>query len=127
MAGTNGAGLLKFDREGRKFIAYRNNPVDPESIGQDSVISLFEDREGNLWAGLGGMGLTRLSTTPLPFKRYRHDFGDSQSTGEPLLVRSTKIVKEFYGSETTTHSTVLTALPGSPPRTGPADQERRAM
>jgi signal transduction histidine kinase/ligand-binding sensor domain-containing protein len=83
--GTNGAGLLKFDREGRRFIAYRNNPVDPESIGQDSVISLFEDREGNLWAGLGGMGLTRISTTPLPFKRYRHDFGDSHSTGEPFV------------------------------------------
>ena len=42
--GTNGAGLLKFDRERRRFIAYRNNPLDPESIGQDSVISLFEDR-----------------------------------------------------------------------------------
>jgi len=83
--GTNGAGLLKFDREERRFIAYRNNPVDPESIGQDSVISLFEDREGNLWAGLGGMGLTRFSTTPLPFKRYRHDFGDSHSTGEPFV------------------------------------------
>jgi ligand-binding sensor domain-containing protein/signal transduction histidine kinase len=83
--GTNGAGLLKFDREHRSFIAYRNNPVDPESIGQDSVISLFEDREGNLWAGLGGMGLTRFSTTPLPFKRYRHDFGDSHSTGEPFV------------------------------------------
>jgi ligand-binding sensor domain-containing protein len=83
--GTNGAGLLKFDREGRRFIAYRNNPVDPESIAQDSVISLFEDREGNLWAGLGGMGLTRISTTPLPFKRYRHDFGDSHSTGEPFV------------------------------------------
>ena len=54
--GTNGAGLLKFDREGRRFIAYRNNPVDPESIGQDSVISLFEDREGDLGAGLGGWG-----------------------------------------------------------------------
>jgi signal transduction histidine kinase/ligand-binding sensor domain-containing protein len=83
--GTNGAGLLKFDREHRTFIAYRNNPVDPESIGQDSVISLFEDREGNLWAGLGGMGLTRFSTTPLPFKRYRHDFGNPNSTGEPFV------------------------------------------
>jgi ligand-binding sensor domain-containing protein len=83
--GTNGAGLLKFDRGNRSFIAYRNNPVDPETIGQDSVISLFEDREGDLWAGLGGMGLTRFSTTPLPFKRYRHDFGDSHSTGEPFV------------------------------------------
>jgi ligand-binding sensor domain-containing protein/signal transduction histidine kinase len=83
--GTNGAGLLKFDREHRRFISYRNNPVDPESIGQDNVISLFGDREGNVWAGLGGRGLTRFSTTALPFKRYRHDFGNPNSTGEPFV------------------------------------------
>jgi ligand-binding sensor domain-containing protein/signal transduction histidine kinase len=83
--GTNGAGLLKFDREHRRFIRYRNSPADPESIGEDSVISLFVDREKNLWAGLGGMGLTRFSTTPLPFKRYRHDFGNPKSTDEPFV------------------------------------------
>ncbi|MCU1248683.1 MAG: Two component sensor histidine kinase [Edaphobacter sp.] len=82
---TNGAGLLKFDREHRRFISYRNNPLDPESIGQDNVISLFGDREGNVWAGLGGMGLSRFSTTAPPFKRYRHDFGNPNSTGEPFV------------------------------------------
>jgi ligand-binding sensor domain-containing protein len=82
---TNGAGLLKFDREHRRFISYRNNPLDPESIGQDNVISLFGDREGNVWAGLGSMGLTRFSTTALPFERYRHDFGNPNNTGEPFV------------------------------------------
>jgi signal transduction histidine kinase/ligand-binding sensor domain-containing protein len=83
--GTTGAGLLKFDREHRRFVRYRKIPGDPDSIGQDTVVKLYEDREGNIWAGLGGVGVTRFTPTPLPFKRYRHDFGDPNSTGEPFV------------------------------------------
>ena len=72
------------------------------------------------------MGLTRLSTTPLRLRDTVTISAIRRARVNPSLVRSTKIVKEFYGSETTTHSTVLTALPGLL-RTGPADQERRAM
>src|SRR5712692_262156 len=60
--GTQGAGLLKFDRERRRFVAYRNNPVDPETLPQDRIISLCEDREGNIWTGLGSMGPARFSS-----------------------------------------------------------------
>jgi hypothetical protein len=31
------------------------------------------------------MGLTRFSTKAVPFKRYRHDFGDPNSTDEPFV------------------------------------------
>jgi len=82
---TNGAGLLKFDRDHRQFIRYRNNPADTESLGQNSAISLFADREGIIWAGLGGMGPTRFATKTLPFKRYRSDFGNPESEGEPFV------------------------------------------
>ena len=33
--GTMGDGLLKFDRKGRKFIRYRNDPTNPESLGEN--------------------------------------------------------------------------------------------
>ncbi len=69
---THGAGLLKFDRDHKRFIRYRNNPLDTESLPQNNVESLFSDREGNIWAGLGRMGLARLSGKPLPFKRFQH-------------------------------------------------------
>src|SRR3954470_67404 len=46
------AGLMKFDRRNRRFISYRHDPDDPETIGDNHVIVLFEDREGNIWAGL---------------------------------------------------------------------------
>jgi PAS domain S-box-containing protein len=65
---THGAGLLKFDREHRKFVRYRYNPGDPDSLPQNNVENLFADREGGIWAGLGRMGVTHFATNPLPFK-----------------------------------------------------------
>jgi ligand-binding sensor domain-containing protein/signal transduction histidine kinase len=69
---THGDGLLKFDRDHRRFIRYRNDPGDPESLPQNNVEGLFADREGNLWAGLGRMGLALFSRRPLPFQRFLH-------------------------------------------------------
>ncbi len=82
---TNGAGLLRLDREHRRFIRYRHSSSDPYSLFQDSVISLFRDRENLMWAGLGGMGATHFATRTLPFKKYRRDFGDPTSNGEPFV------------------------------------------
>ena len=41
---THGAGLLRFDREHRRFIRYRNDPSDPDSLPQNNVENLFADR-----------------------------------------------------------------------------------
>gem|GEM_PF-2115253 len=82
---SNGAGLLKFDREHRRFIRYRNNLADPESLAQNSVREVFADQEGIIWASLGGFGLTRFTSKPLPFQRYRHDFGNPASRDEPFV------------------------------------------
>ena len=83
--GTIGAGLLKLDREHKRFIRYRNNVANAESIGEDSIGYLANDREGIMWAALGGMGLTSFVVKPLPFKRYRHDFGNPNIKGEPFV------------------------------------------
>ena len=82
---THGAGLLKFDREHRRFIRYHNNPADAESLAQDSVISLFADREGSIWGGLGRMGLTRFASKPLPFQRIPYNPGNPNSSIEPFV------------------------------------------
>jgi signal transduction histidine kinase/ligand-binding sensor domain-containing protein len=83
--GTIGAGLLKLDREHRRFVRYRNNIADTESIAENSIGALALDREGIMWVALGGMGLTSFAVNPLPFKRYRHDFGDPDIKGEPFV------------------------------------------
>src|SRR4029077_18482221 len=35
-----------------KVIRYRHHPDDPDSLDDDRVISLSQDGEGNIWAGL---------------------------------------------------------------------------
>jgi PAS domain S-box-containing protein len=81
---THGAGLLKFDREHRRFIRYRNDPSDPNSLPQNDVEDLFTDREGSVWASLGRMGVTHFATNPLPFKRIPH-LASSEGSAEPFV------------------------------------------
>jgi PAS domain S-box-containing protein len=82
---TNGAGLLKFDREHRRFVRYRHRIGDPDSLAQNSVRTLFQDGEGVMWVSLGGFGIARFTSKPQPFKRYRHDFGNPADQDEPFV------------------------------------------
>jgi PAS domain S-box-containing protein len=81
---THGAGLLKFDREHRRFIRYRNDPSDPDSLPQNNVENLFADREGSVWVSLGTMGVAHFTTNPLPFKRIPH-LDNSEGVAEPFV------------------------------------------
>ena len=83
--GTLGNGLLKFDREGRKFIRYRNDPTNPNSLGEDNVATLFQDREGNIWAGLHMMAPNRFSTRPPLFEQFRHEPGNPNSLSGTMV------------------------------------------
>ncbi len=66
--GTAAAGLMKFDRENHCFISYHHDPTDPETIGDNHVIALFEDREGNIWVGLHQEEPNHFPIRPLPFE-----------------------------------------------------------
>jgi len=77
--GTTGSGLLRLDPARSRFVRYRHNPADPESLSGDQVHALFLDREGNMWAGTNGAGANRFSPRPLPFKVYQQKLGDPDS------------------------------------------------
>ena len=81
---THGAGLLRFDRDHKRFIRYRNNPGDPESLPQNNVESLFVDREGSIWAGLGRLGLVHFGASPPTFQRFTH-LDSAESTVQPFV------------------------------------------
>ena len=66
--GTANAGLMKFDRQNRCFVSYRHDPDDPATIGDNRVIALFEDREGNIWTGLHQEEPNYFPSRPLPFE-----------------------------------------------------------
>jgi signal transduction histidine kinase/ligand-binding sensor domain-containing protein/CheY-like chemotaxis protein len=66
---TNHDGLLKFDRAHKTFVRYSTSP---SGSLPDSVETLFEDSEGNMWLG-GHAGVSRFETVPSPFVSYRHE------------------------------------------------------
>ncbi len=82
--GTTGSGLLRLDPTRSRFVRYRNNPADPESLSGDQVHALFLDREGNMWAGTNGAGVNRFSPRPLPFKVYQTEAWGSGQPGHEL-------------------------------------------
>lgn len=60
-------GLNRFD--GYRFIQYRYDPLNPESISSNTVWEIFEDSRGNLWIGTD-KGLNLFTRESERFKRY---------------------------------------------------------
>ncbi|HEY5809657.1 MAG TPA: two-component regulator propeller domain-containing protein, partial [Povalibacter sp.] len=48
---------------------YRNNPSDPQSLSGDSVVTLFQDRQGNVWVALHGMPLNLFQARTPAFRK----------------------------------------------------------
>lgn len=66
--GTFG-GLKRLDLETEQFTRYRHDPDDPNSIGHNQVISVYEDQAGVLWVGTIG-GLNRFDRVKEQFTDY---------------------------------------------------------
>ncbi|MDH3208579.1 MAG: PAS domain S-box protein, partial [Gemmatimonadota bacterium] len=73
-------GLSRFD--GYDFVTYRHIEDDPTSLRHNHVWCLLEDREGRLWAGTDGGGLSRLDPASGSFTHFRHDASDLRSLSD---------------------------------------------
>jgi signal transduction histidine kinase/ligand-binding sensor domain-containing protein/AraC-like DNA-binding protein len=71
-------GLVRFNPRTATFRHYRNDPLDPASLGHDRVVSLLRDPvqpDRILWVGTAGGGLNRLDIGAGTFTRYTTDQG----------------------------------------------------
>ncbi len=75
--GTNSRGLLRLSPRGVASLE------EPGSSSNYAITALFEDREGDLWAGSAG-GLERLRDSP--FVTYSRPEGWPSEGGDPLFV-----------------------------------------
>lgn len=75
--GTNGGGLIYFDRANGSFRQYLHNADDPNSLGNNVIVALFPDSRNNLWIGTYMGGLDRFDGKR--FIHYRYDPDDSTS------------------------------------------------
>ena len=69
-------GLNRYD--GNTFVAYKNNPDDPNTLSTSLIQNLIEDGHGDLWIGTWG-GLDKLDPTTEHFTHYRYNADNPNS------------------------------------------------
>ncbi|MFZ0593533.1 MAG: two-component regulator propeller domain-containing protein [Bryobacteraceae bacterium] len=70
-------GLYKYD--GYSLKPYRHQPGNPNSVADDTITTLYKDRDGSLWIGSKFGGLDRLDPSRDTFTHYRHDSRNPRS------------------------------------------------
>ncbi len=78
-------GLDRFDKSTGMFTHYRHSAHDNNSLGFDSMASLYDDGKGVLWIPTYGGGLDRFDKRTESFTNYRHEVGDLNSIGSNTL------------------------------------------
>ncbi len=77
-------GLIKYD--GYTLTRYQNNPKDSNSLGDNIVMSVFEDHTGLIWVGTaGGGGVNSFDPQTGKWKRYPHNPKNSNSMGKGAI------------------------------------------
>jgi PAS domain S-box-containing protein len=69
------AGLLKLDREHKRIVRYHNQPSDDESLASDLVLSIYQDKEGNIWTCFQETEPNLFSEMPQTFETFTHQRG----------------------------------------------------
>jgi ligand-binding sensor domain-containing protein len=77
--GTDGGGLLQFDREAEVFIPYRTIPGDPFSISDNYIRSVYEDSSGLLWIATMGAGIDKMHHYGKYLEHYQNNPDDINS------------------------------------------------
>ena len=74
-AGNRGNRIARFDSSTRRWTSYE---LRPGSARANSTMTLFEDREGKIWAG-SLKGLHRIDPTTGGVRTFQHNAGDPRS------------------------------------------------
>ena len=70
-------GLTLYD--GYSFVVFEHDATDPTSFSGNTIRTIYEDRDDNLWFGTNTGGLNRLDRSSLTFEHFRHDSADPRS------------------------------------------------
>jgi ligand-binding sensor domain-containing protein len=77
--GTDGGGLVRWDRQKGDFTVYRHDPDRPDSLAGDAVLALHEDAKHHIWVGTWAAGLDRLDPRSGRFEHHRNRRGTTDS------------------------------------------------
>ena len=86
-------GLYRYD--GNQLSSYKNNPLNPNSIINNLLESIYADVNGNIWIGSLGQGLDRFDPESEIFTHFQHDPNDPQSLSNDTV---TAILRDKQGT-----------------------------
>jgi ligand-binding sensor domain-containing protein/two-component sensor histidine kinase len=86
-------GLNKFD--GYNFTIYENNPLDPNSISDDWILSLLVDREDVLWVGTLRGVLNRFDPGADSFEHFRPEPGAIRAEADRQMLSELPAIFSF--------------------------------
>jgi ligand-binding sensor domain-containing protein/signal transduction histidine kinase len=75
-------GVSKFNPQGPKFLHFKHNPFNSNSIPKNNINVIHEDREGELWFGTWGGGLTKFNIDKNLFTHYKHNPENKHSVAD---------------------------------------------
>lgn len=76
-------GLFRYDSY--SMTAYKHDPLDSTSLGNNQVFTILEDHTGTLWLGTAGGGLNRFDRTTEQFTRFKHDPNNPNSLSADIV------------------------------------------
>ncbi|MBV8549855.1 MAG: hypothetical protein JOY54_01045 [Acidobacteriaceae bacterium] len=85
------AGLLKMDPEHKQMVDYYNHPSDDESLESNNLISIYQDKEGDIWTCFQETEPNFFAERPQAFENFTYKRG---SLVNPLV---TAIYEDHHG------------------------------
>lgn len=79
IASTN-YGLIKYDWKAEKFVRFYG--ADNYGMNSGKILSLYEDKDGMIWFGAFGEGLTKLNPHTKKIERFRNNPKDKNSLND---------------------------------------------
>ena len=76
-------GLFRYD--GYTMKQYRNDPLNPNSLGLDALETICVDKDGIIWIGTFGAGLERFDPTNETFTHFKHDPNKASSINSDTI------------------------------------------
>lgn len=76
LIGYIGTGFDIYDQERKTFTNFRNDPGNPNSLSNDSVLTMLEDSKGNIWIGTFG-GVDKFDPVTKSFTHYLYNPSDT--------------------------------------------------
>ncbi len=83
--GTYGGGLNKLIKDKDRFIRYKYNPGDHNSLSDNSVLSIHQDISGNIWVGTFSGGLNRIDPELEIFTHYKRERFNPRSLSSNVI------------------------------------------